>query len=129
MAGTPWSGCWGGVTGVGCGVGMASLGISWMQRYSLLSGTGFSSYMDHQGLQLGGVLHHPQSLFLALAGVFTSKVRHQQTPSQNERLLGCLGVKGEIGHWAVVKSAGSKEASVLNTEYTQIGLVIWGGSP
>ena len=37
-------------------------------------------------------------------------------------------MKGEIGYWAVVKSAGSKEASVVNTEYPQLGLVIWGGA-
>ena len=39
-----------------------------------------------------------------------------------------LGMKGKIGHWAVVKSAGSKGASVVNMEYMWIGLVICGGS-
>ena len=37
-------------------------------------------------------------------------------------------MKGEIGSWAVVKSAGSKEASVVNMEYTWLGLVIQVGA-
>ena len=48
---------------------------------------------------------------------------------QNGRLLGHLGMKGEIRHMAVVKSVRSKEASVMKMENTSIGHVIQGGSP
>ena len=64
-----------------------------------------------------------------ISGAISSKVRCQWTPSWNGRLLGHLGVKDEIEHLAAEKSAGSKEASVVNMEYTCIGLVIQDGSP
>ena len=38
-------------------------------------------------------------------------------------------MKGEVGCWVVVKSAGSKEASVVKTEYIQIGLMTQVRSP
>ena len=51
-----------------------------------------------------------------ISGSISFKVRCRQTPSQNGRLLGCLEVKGEIGLWVVVNSAGSKEALVVKTK-------------
>ena len=47
-----------------------------------------------------------------ISGGVPLKVRHQQPPSQNGRLLACLGVKGKVGCWAMLNLAGAKEASV-----------------
>ena len=103
---------------------MASLGISWMQIYSLLSATGSSSHTGSSSFAVGrGPLSSSESVS-GTGGGISPKGRSHWTPSQNGMLLGCLGMKGQIGCWAVVKSAGSKEASVANTEYMQIGLVI-----
>ena len=135
LLGVMWLGHVGQAVGVdcwyrcGCGVWAASLGILWMQRYSLLSGTGPSF---HTGSSRSAVGRGSLSSSESVSGIGignSSKVRYWWTPSQNGRLLGCLGVKGEIGHWAVMKSARSKEASVVNMECAQIGLVIQGGSP
>ena len=127
MAGTPWLGCRGWINGISCGV--ASLGIAWMQRYFLLSGTGYSSHIrsSRSAVRRGSLLSSES--VSALDKDVLSKVRCQQIPSQNGRLLGHIGVEAEIGHCVMVKSARSKEASVVNMEYMQIGLVIWGGGP
>ena len=126
-----WSGCWGGVTGIDCGgqVEVASLWISWMQRYSLLSGTGSSSHSGSSWSGDGRVSLASSESVSSIGGSISSKVRHWWNPIQNDRLLGGLGVKHEIRYWAEVKSARSKEASVVNMKYMQIGLVIWSGSP
>ena len=118
-------GHWYGLRG---GVGVASLGISWMQRYSLLPGTSSSSHTRSSRFAVGRNSLSSSVCFLHWRGCFVT-VRCQQTPSQNIRLVGHLRVKGKIGCWAVVKSAQLKEASVVNNEYTHIGLVIRGGSP
>ena len=130
VAETPWSCCGGWITGTGCGcgVGMASLGISWMQKYSCCLVLALHPTLGCQVCNWGGSFSSPESVSGVSLGI-SSNIRHQWTPSQDGRLLGHLGVKGEIRHWAVVKSARSKEASVVNTEYMQIGLVISGGSP
>ena len=126
MTGTPWLDCGDGVTGIGCanGVRVASLGISWMQIYPLLSGTVSSSHTGSSKSAVGRDSSLSSESVSGIGGGISLKVRCQQTHYQNGRLLGCLDVKGEIGHWAVLKSVGSKEVSVVNMEYTQIGLVI-----
>ena len=95
-------GLWGRVTGAGCWGGVASLGISWLQRYSLLSGTNSLSHTESSRV----AVRRSSSLSLEFAasaseGV-SSKVSHWQTTSQNGRPLGCLEVKGESWLWAVV---------------------------
>ena len=131
MAGTPWLGCGCRVAGTICGVGVgvASLGISLMQRDFLLSGTGSLSHTGSFRSAVGRGSSSSSEPVSGINGVISLKVRFWQTSSQNGRILGHLGVKDEIGCWAVVKSAGLKEASVVNMEYTWMGLVICGGSP
>ena len=100
-----------------------------MQRYSLLNGIGSSSHTGSSWSTVGRSSSSSSVYVSDIGRGISLKVRHWQTPSWNGRLLGHLGVKGEIRQWAVVKSARSKEASIVNTEYTQIGLVIWGRGP
>ena len=136
-----WSACWGGMTGIswsGCGSGvtstgsrgwaqMASLGISWMQRYSLLSSTGSSS---NTGLSRSAVGRGSSLSTESVSGVsrgILPKVKCQQMPSLNSRLLGYLKMKG--GGLGVVKLTILKETSVVNTEYIWVGLVIQNESP
>ena len=75
---------------------MASLGFSWMQRYSLLSGTSSSSHTRPSRSAVERVFLSSSGSVSGIRGVLL-KVRDWWTTSQNGRLLGHLGVKGEIG--------------------------------
>ena len=99
-----------------------------MQRYSLLPGT---SSLCQTALSRSAVerdTSSPLQSVSSVSGGVSSKVKCPLTSSQNCGLLGHVGVKDEIRCSTVVKSAGLKEASVVNTEYMQIGLVICSGS-
>ena len=118
-----------GMQGWGCWYGLWGWLVRWgcWPRYFMyaeiqLSSKVLQTTLGHLSPQFGDLLH-PQSPLL-LVGAFSLKVRCQQTPSQNDRLPGHLGVKGEICCWVVVNSARSKEASVVKTEKMWIGLVI-----
>ena len=89
-------------TGYGCGGGVASLGLSWMQRYSLLSGTSSSSHMGLSSTAIGRSSSSSSGSATNASGVFHQRLGHQQAPSQNGRPLGCLRVKGESWYWVPV---------------------------
>ena len=91
--------CRGRVASMGCGGGgdVASLGISWTQRYCLLSGTGSSPHTWSSRSADGRSSLSSSESVSGLGRDVLLRVRHWQTPSQNGRLLGCLGVKGVIG--------------------------------
>ena len=103
VSGSPWLGCGVGslLWALGGGGGMASLGISRMQWYSLLSSSGSSSNMGSFSSAIGRSSSSSESVADACGGV-SSEVRHWQTPSQNGRTLGCLGVKGKSWVWAAM---------------------------
>ena len=99
MAGTLWSSCGGGVTGMGCGggVGVVGLGILWMERYSLLSGTSSSLHTASSRSAVGRDSSLTSESVSDISEGISSKVRCHQIPSKNGSLRRCLGVKGEMG--------------------------------
>ena len=97
--------------------GVASIGILWMQQYSLLTSTSSSSHMVSSNPAVGRYSSSSPESAASGGGGVSLKVSYQLvTPSQNGRSLGCLGVKGKSWLWAVVWSTGLKEASAENME-------------
>ena len=81
---------------------MAGLGISWMQRYSLLSGTGSSSHKGSSNPAVGRSSPSSSQSAVGASGGVSLKVSHQQNLSQNDRPLGPFRVKCESSFLAVV---------------------------
>ena len=80
VSGSPWSGCRG-VAGMGCDCGcrVASLGISWMQRYSLLSGNGCLCHMGSSSSTIRRFASSSLDSAANASGDVSLKVSHQQT--------------------------------------------------
>ena len=89
VSGNPWSGFVAGVAGMGCGCGLAGLGISWIQRYSLLSDTGSLSHMGSSSFAIGRSSSSSLESVANTSGSVSSKAS-----CWNGGPLGCFRVKG-----------------------------------
>ena len=75
--------------------GVAGLGILWTHRHYWLSGTGYS---DHTGSSLSAVGKYCSSseTTSGIGGDASWNVKCWQAPSENGKLPGHLGIRGEI---------------------------------
>ena len=109
------------------GMGLLACPLDWVVGVGMLAlvfhgCTGTSSYLaqppqstlGHPGQQLGDTLCH-QSTSGICRDVLLN-VKQQQTPSWKGKILGHLGVKGEIVCFVSLYTAGLMKASVLKTE-------------